>query len=66
MLMTDTEEKPKRSWVEVAFYVFIAVVVIWVFVRALKRSQNLILWNPEFGLKLLERSVSKLSESLVT
>ncbi len=66
MLMADAEEKPKRSWVEVAFYVFIAVVVIWVFVRALKKSQNLILWNPEFGLKLLERSVSKLSESLVT
>ena len=65
MGMVDTEEK-KTSWVEVAFYVFIAVVVIWVFVRALKRSQNLILWNPEFGLRLLEKSVSKLSESLTT
>lgn len=66
MLMADAEERPKRSWVELAFYVFIAVAVIWVFVRALRKSQNLILWNPEFGLKLLERSVSKLSESLVT
>jgi len=60
------EEKPKRSWVEVAFYLFIALVVIWVFVRALKKSQNVILWNPELGLKLLEKSASKLSESLIT
>ncbi|WP_144244875.1 hypothetical protein [Thermococcus eurythermalis] len=59
MVMAE-DEKPKRSWVEVAFYLFIALVVIWVFVRALKKSQNLIVWNPELGLRLLEKSLSKL------
>nr|WP_192963585.1 hypothetical protein [Thermococcus nautili] len=59
MVMAE-DKKKSRSWVEVAFYLFIALVVIWVFVRALKKSQNVILWNPELGLRLLEKSLSKL------
>jgi bacteriorhodopsin len=64
MSMDDVKQKRKPSWVEVMFYVFIIVAVVYVFVRALKKSQNVILWNPAFGITLLERSLSKLSQSL--